>query len=84
MRKKWKWNQQQALKLYLQYKKKKKIRQCAKQKNKSKQYLSSFIVTKSLRNNLQEFLKQILWITVSDPTIWSPRIQNLIPEWINY
>ena len=26
-------------------------------------------VTKSLGNNPQEFIKQILWITVSDPTI---------------
>ena len=35
----------------------------------SKQYLSSFIVQKSLRNNQQEFIKQILWRKVSDPTI---------------
>ena len=36
-----------------------------KNKKKRKQYLSSFIVTKSLINIQQEFLKQILWITVS-------------------
>ena len=40
-----------------------------KTENISKQYLSSFIVQKSLRNNPQEFLKQILWITVFDSTI---------------
>ena len=49
-----------------------------------KQYLSSLIVKKFLRSNQQEFLKQILWITVSDPTILSPWIQSLFPEWIKY
>ena len=37
----------------------KNMRQDSKQNNVSKQYLSSY-VTKSLRNNLQEFIKQIL------------------------
>ena len=80
MRKKWKWNQRQALKLLMLLFNNKKIRQCAEQKNVSKQYLLSVIVSKSLRNIPQEFLKQILWITVSDPTIWSPWIQSLMPE----
>ena len=83
-RKKWKWNQQQAWKLFIIFINNKNIRQCAKQKNISKQYLSNFIVTKSPRKIPQEFLKQILWITVSDSTIWSPWIQSLIPEWITY
>ena len=42
MRKEWKWNQQLALKLFTIFSyNKKRIRQCAKQKNISKQYLSS-------------------------------------------
>ena len=42
-----------------------------KTENISKQYLSSFIVQKSLRNNPQEFLKEILWI-ISD--IWNIKV----------
>ena len=46
----------------------KKIRQDSKQKNVSRQYLSS-LCHKVPQNNPQEFIKQILSISVSDPTI---------------
>ena len=46
----------------------KKIRQDSKQNNVSKQYLSS-LCHKVPQNNPQEFIKQILSISVSDPTI---------------